>query len=46
MLEMGATLPGEPLYAAAGYRAIERIDLHMPDGVILPIVRMGKTVNA
>ncbi len=45
-LEMGATLPGEPLYAAAGYQAIERIDLHMPDGVILPIVRTGKTVNA
>ena len=45
-LEMGATLPGEPLYAAAGYQAIERIDYRMPDGVILPIVRMGKTVNA
>ena len=45
-LEMGATLPGEPLYAAAGYQAIEPIDLRMPDGVILPIVRMGKTVNA
>ena len=45
-LEMGATLPGEPLYAAAGYQAIEPIDLQMPDGVILPIVRMGKTVNA
>jgi GNAT superfamily N-acetyltransferase len=45
-LEMGATLPGVPLYAAAGYQAIERIDYQMPDGVILPIVRMGKTVNA
>lgn len=45
-LEMGATLPGEPLYAAAGYQAIERIDLQMADGVILPIIRMGKTINA
>ena len=45
-LEMGATLPGEPLYAAAGYQAIERIDYQMPDGVTLPVIRMGKIVNA
>src|SRR5581483_8616973 len=44
-LELAATLPGEPLYAAVGYRAIERIDYHMPDGVTLPIIRMGKTLN-
>lgn len=45
-LELGATLPGEPLYAAAGYQASARIDYAMPDGVILPIVRMRKTVKA
>ncbi len=41
-LEMGATLPGEPMYAAVGYRVIERFDLPFPDGVVLPLVRMGK----
>jgi GNAT superfamily N-acetyltransferase len=41
-LEMAATLPGEPMYAAVGYQAIERFDLPFPDGVTLPLVRMGK----
>ena len=42
-LELAATLPGEPLYRAVGYRAIERFDAPMPDGETLPIVRMAKT---
>lgn len=41
-LEMGATLPGEPMYRAVGYEVLERFDLPFPDGVILPLVRMGK----
>lgn len=41
-LEMGATLPGEPMYCAVGYEVIERFDLPFPDGVVLPLVRMGK----
>ena len=41
-IEMGATLPGVPLYAAMGYQAVERIDTQLPDGEILGIVRMGK----
>jgi len=43
-MEMGATLPGEPLYAAVGYSAAERIDYEMPDGVTLPIIHMIKTI--
>jgi GNAT superfamily N-acetyltransferase len=42
-IEMGATLPGVPLYAAVGYEAIERIDTTLPDGEVLGIVRMGKS---
>ena len=44
-LEMGATLPGEPMYRAVGYEVIERFDLPFPDGVVLPLVRMGKTLT-
>ena len=42
--ELGATLPGEPLYRAVGYRAIERIEHLMPDGEALPIIRMERTL--
>jgi GNAT superfamily N-acetyltransferase len=41
-LELGATLPGVPLYAAMGYEAIERIDAPLPDGETLGIVKMTK----
>lgn len=41
-LELGATLPGVPLYAALGYSPIEHIEHPMPEGEVLPIVRMGK----
>jgi GNAT superfamily N-acetyltransferase len=41
-LELVATLPGEPLYAAAGFRAVERYQLELPEGVGLPVVRMLK----
>ena len=39
-LELGATLPGVPLYAALGFIAHGRIDAAMPDGLVLPVVRM------
>ena len=39
--ELAATLAGEPLYRACGYREIERIERHV-DGVIVPLIRMGK----
>jgi GNAT superfamily N-acetyltransferase len=44
-LEMGATLSGAPMYAAVGYEALEPIDIPMPDGEVLPIVRMRKTIE-
>jgi len=40
--ELGATLPGVPLYTAMGYAAIERIDAPLPDGELLGIVKMRK----
>lgn len=43
-LELAATLPGEPLYAACGYQPLERIEAKMPDGISLPIIRMGKKI--
>jgi GNAT superfamily N-acetyltransferase len=41
-LELVATLAGEPLYAAAGYRADERFDIVLANGLNLPAVRMSK----
>lgn len=41
-LQLGATLPGVPLYEAMGYTAIENIEQPMPDGEMLPIVKMYK----
>ena len=43
-LELAATLPGEPLYAACGFQVIERIEATLPDGISLPITRMGKGI--
>lgn len=45
-LEMGATLPGEPLYAAVGYRAVEHLAVPLPDNETLPIIRMEKQLPA
>jgi GNAT superfamily N-acetyltransferase len=42
--EMGATLTGVPMYAARGYAEIERIEVPLPNGLTLPVVRMGKTI--
>lgn len=41
-LELGATLPGVPLYEALGYRPLTRIDEVLPDGELLGIVKMRK----
>jgi GNAT superfamily N-acetyltransferase len=40
--ELAATLAGEPLYRACGYRQIERFSAETPQGVSVPLVRMGK----
>jgi len=43
-IELVATLPGEPLYAAFGYVAIERFEIPLPDGITLPVARMKKRI--
>ncbi|MDQ2926013.1 MAG: GNAT family N-acetyltransferase [Acidobacteriota bacterium] len=40
--EMGSTLTGVPLYTLQGYRETERIEVALPNGSALPILRMRK----
>lgn len=40
--ELVATLAGEPLYASAGYAAVERYEISMAGGLTLPVVGMRK----
>ena len=42
--EMAATMAGEPLYAACGYQRIEPFEAQTPNGVKVPLVRMGKAI--
>ena len=42
--EMGATLTGVPMYAARGYAKGEQIEVPLPNGMSLTVVRMAKTV--
>ncbi len=44
-LVLGATLPGEPLYRAFGFREVERFTLTMPDGVSLEAVGMERPIE-
>jgi GNAT superfamily N-acetyltransferase len=41
-LEMGSTLTGVPLYTLRGYREYGRVDVPLPNGAVLPVVRMSK----
>jgi GNAT superfamily N-acetyltransferase len=41
-MELAATLPGEPLYAAVGYQVTGRFDQPIPDGTTIPLSYMGK----
>ena len=43
-IELVATLPGEPLYAAHGYEKAEAMQLETPDGESLPAFRMTKSL--
>jgi len=43
-LELMATLPGEPLYRALGFEANEGVELALPDGVRVPLVRMSRPI--
>jgi GNAT superfamily N-acetyltransferase len=40
--EMGATLPGVPLYRRHGYVEGERVELPLANGEVLPIVKMSR----
>lgn len=42
--ELGATLTGLAMYAARGYVEFERIEVPLPNGSSLPVVRMAKSV--
>ena len=41
-LEMGATLTGVPMYAARGYVKDETIEVPLPNGLSLTVVKMSK----
>ena len=43
--EMGATLTGVPMYAARGYVEDEEIEVPLPNGLSLRVVRMTKTLG-
>jgi GNAT superfamily N-acetyltransferase len=43
--EMGATLTGVPMYAARGYVKGEQIEVPLPNGMSLTVVRMAKTLK-
>jgi GNAT superfamily N-acetyltransferase len=43
--ELMATLPGVPLYEAAGYERVEDVTLDLPDGTALPCVKMARRVK-
>jgi GNAT superfamily N-acetyltransferase len=44
-LALLATLPGEPLYRAFGFREVERLAPAMPDGVTLECVAMERQIE-
>jgi len=43
--ELVATLPGEPMYRARGFLAVERFEVPLPNGASLPVVKMIKQVR-
>ncbi len=45
MLELIATLPGEPLYLAMGYSIVEPFPIPLPGGRSLPALRMEKRLE-
>lgn len=45
-LELVATLPGEPLYRALGFTALEPVLVQLPDDVALPCLRMSRALGA
>jgi GNAT superfamily N-acetyltransferase len=43
-VELMATLSGEPLYRACGYQTIEPTQATARKGVVVPLIRMGKSL--
>ncbi len=43
-LELASTLPGEPLYLARGFEAVERFQLRLDDAIQVPLTRMRRTI--
>lgn len=43
--ELVATLPGIPLYHALGFVAREPVPVQLPDGLVLPCVRMDRDIG-
>jgi GNAT superfamily N-acetyltransferase len=44
--ELMATLPGEPLYAALGFSAMQRVAVPLGEGIELQLVRMTRRISA
>jgi GNAT superfamily N-acetyltransferase len=44
-LTLVATMPGEPLYAALGFRVVERLVVDLPSGIELPGARMTRALD-
>ena len=44
-VELMATLAGEPLYRSCGFTELERVIARGDSGVMLPLIRMGKTLR-
>ncbi len=40
--EMGSTLTGVPLYSLRGYTELERVEVPLPNGEVLPVIHMTK----
>ena len=43
-LELMATLPGEPLYRALGFAPVDRVTKELPDGEVLSMVLMARSL--
>lgn len=44
IMELVATLGGEPLYAASGFAAVERFEIPLGGALTMAVVRMRKTI--
>ncbi len=43
--EMGSTLTGVPLYTLRGYTPVERVEVPLSNGEVLPVIRMTKLAS-